>query len=111
MNQSYWKSTNHFNTVDNSVTSGVNIFQGVILVVSNAGIVAVVMFQKQLREQKEYVLMAGLAATDVLTGIAVFLSGCWRAVWSILGEGTKFSSPKLNTFLLERFESEQFFNE
>uniref|UniRef100_A0A914WJ48 G-protein coupled receptors family 1 profile domain-containing protein n=1 Tax=Plectus sambesii TaxID=2011161 RepID=A0A914WJ48_9BILA len=62
--------------------------QGFVLVIMNTAIVAVILFQGILRQQKEYIIMGGLAFTDVLIGLALFVSGIMRSI--LLYNGTAF---------------------
>uniref|UniRef100_A0A914VWC5 G-protein coupled receptors family 1 profile domain-containing protein n=1 Tax=Plectus sambesii TaxID=2011161 RepID=A0A914VWC5_9BILA len=66
----------------------VNATQGLVLLVMNTAIVAVILFQGMLRQQKEYIIMGGLAFTDVLVGLALFVSGIMRSI--LLYNGTAF---------------------
>ena len=86
--------TNHTNTSQPSSCDGldqvalvVNIVQGFSLIVLNVPIIVVIFFQRVIRARKEYVIIAGLAFTDSLSGIAVFMCGIVRTIMLQSGTG------------------------
>jgi hypothetical protein len=57
-----------------------NAAQGFLLLLLNVPIIAVILFQRMLRQQKEYIIMAGLAFTDVLVAFGLVISGIMRSI-------------------------------
>jgi hypothetical protein len=85
-NQTIISAPSTCNGID-QVTLVVNIVQGFSLIVLNVPIIIVVLFQRVIRARKEYVVIAGLAFTDTLTGIAVCMSGIARTIMLQSGTG------------------------
>ena len=57
-----------------------NAMEGVLLLFFNVPIVSVILFQRMLRQQKEYIIMGGLAFADILIGLGLAMSGIIRAM-------------------------------
>uniref|UniRef100_A0A914WLB8 G-protein coupled receptors family 1 profile domain-containing protein n=1 Tax=Plectus sambesii TaxID=2011161 RepID=A0A914WLB8_9BILA len=70
------------------VALAVNVTQGFAMVVLNAATVAVILFQRTLRQQKDYIIIGRLAFTEVMVELGLFVSEIMRSI--LLYNGTAF---------------------
>lgn len=68
-------------------SSGVKALQGGAIFFLNLAIVAVMLFHRLLRQQKEYVVLIGRAFCDTLRGSALIATGIGRIAMVQYGSG------------------------
>ena len=71
------------NSTEVVVTQLVYINQGSLMILLNFLVVAAIFKYKVLRQRKEFLIIGGLAFSDVLSGVAYLLAGSYRYVYFV----------------------------